>query len=232
MDTPTVQLNKTTAIPQIGLGTWKLTGEDGKAAIEAAIDTGYRHIDTAYHYNNHQAVGEAVKASAVNRDDLFITTKIWRDHLTEDKLHKQFKESLQQLNIEYVDLLLVHWPNESVPIKETLSAMQALQESGQVKAIGVSNFTQDLLAEAIETGIKPVVNQVEYHPTLVQDELKQYCDKHDITLTAYSPLGHTGRDLQLETIKEIADKKHASPATVILTWLIQQGIVAIPKAKK
>lgn len=231
MDTPIVQLNETTAIPQIGLGTWKLNGADGKAAIEAAIDTGYRHIDTAYHYNNHQAVGEAVKASAVNRDDLFITTKIWRDHLTEDKLHKQFKESLQQLNMEYVDLLLVHWPNESVPIKETLSAMQALQESGQVKAIGVSNFTQDLLAEAIETEIKPVVNQVEYHPTLVQGELKQYCDKHDITLTAYSPLGHTGRDLQLETIKEIADKKHASPATVILTWLIQQGIVAIPKAK-
>jgi diketogulonate reductase-like aldo/keto reductase len=230
MQTQRIQLNDKTAIPRIGLGTWQLTGDEGQASIEKALDIGYRHIDTAYHYHNHQAVGKAVSGSDVDREDIFITTKIWRDHLTEPKLKEQFRESLDQLEMEYVDLLLIHWPNEAVPIKETLKAMQELRQAERVMAIGVSNFTTNLLREAMETGIKPVVNQVEYHPTLVQTELKNFCDSKDITLTAYSPLGHNGRDLELEPVVEIANKKGVSPATVIIRWLIQQGIVAIPKA--
>lgn len=230
MKIPTIQLRQDVAIPQIGLGTWQLTEKEGKKAIKQALKLGYRHIDTAYYYRNHQAVGEAVSESQVDREEVFITTKIWRDHLTEDKLKKQVAESLSQLNMEYVDLLLVHWPNKSVPIENTLSAMQKLQEAGSVKAVGVSNFTTDLLQEAIKTGIKPAVNQVEYHPTLVQNNLKEFCDKQSITLTAYSPFGHDGQDLRLEPIKEIAERKDATPATVIVRWLIQQEIVAIPKA--
>lgn len=230
MTTPKIQLNEACSIPQIGLGTWQLTEKEGKEAIKQALDLGYRHLDTAYYYDNHQVVGEAVSESQVGREEMFITTKIWRDHLTEDKLKKQFAESLSQLNMEYVDLLLVHWPNESVRIENTLSAMQKLQEAGSVKAVGVSNFTVDLLQEAVKTGIKPAVNQVEYHPTLVQDSLKEFCDRQDITLTAYSPFGHDGQDLRLEPVKEIAEKKGVAPATVVVRWLIQQGIVAIPKA--
>jgi diketogulonate reductase-like aldo/keto reductase len=192
---------------------------------------GYRHIDTAYHYNNHEVVGEAIAASNVDRDEIFVTTKIWRDHLRKEDLDQQFRESLEQLGMDYVDLLLVHWPNQSVPIRETLQAMHERKQAGRVKAVGVSNFTISLLDEALATGVTPVVNQVEYHPTLVQTNLKEYCENKDITLTAYSPLGHTGRDLQLEPVQEIAKEKEVPPATVIIRWLIQQDIVAIPKAQ-
>ncbi|PSO45664.1 MAG: hypothetical protein BRC25_01455 [Parcubacteria group bacterium SW_6_46_9] len=230
-DVGTINLNNEVAIPKIGLGTWKLTGREGRQAITQAIDMGYRHIDTAYHYNNHEVVGEAVAASNVHREEIFVTTKIWRDHLQKEDLDQQFKASLEQLGMKYVDLLLVHWPNQSVPIEETLQAMQEHKQAGRVKAIGVSNFTIELLEEALDIGVVPAVNQVEYHPSLVQADLKQYCENNDITLTAYSPLGHTGRDLQLEPVQEVADRKDVPPATVIIRWLIQQGIVAIPKAQ-
>jgi 2,5-diketo-D-gluconate reductase B len=231
MKTPTFSLTDDVDIPAIGLGTWKLTGREGQQAITQAIDMGYRHIDTAYHYNNHEVVGEATAASDVDREEIFVTTKIWRDHLQKEGLDQQFRESLEQLGMDYVDLLLVHWPNQSVPITETMSAMQDHKKAGRVKAIGVSNFTIELLEETLDTGVVPAVNQVEYHPSLVQTELKQYCESKDITLTAYSPLGHTGRDLQLEPVQKIAKEKAVSPATVIIRWLIQQGVVAIPKAQ-
>jgi len=231
MQIPTVTLNDKTKIPQIGLGTWKLTGREGQQAIAQAIDMGYRHIDTAYHYNNHEVVGEAIASSNARRDEIFITTKIWHDHLQKEALDQQFKESLEQLGMDYVDLLLVHWPNQSVPTAETLQAMQDHKQAGRVEAIGVSNFTISLLDEALATGVTPVVNQVEYHPSLVQADLKEYCENKDITLTAYSPLGHTGRDLQLDPVQKIANRKDVSPATVIIRWLIQQGIVAIPRAQ-
>ena len=230
-DVGTVNLNNEVAIPKIGLGTWKLTGREGQQAITQAIDMGYRHIDTAYHYNNHEVVGEAVAASDVDREEIFVTTKIWRDHLRKEDLDQQFQASLKQLGMDYVDLLLVHWPNQSVPIGETLQAMQEHKQAGRVQAIGVSNFTISLLDEALATGVTPAVNQVEYHPSLVQADLKEYCENKDITLTAYSPLGHTGRDLQLEPVQEIAKEKEVPPATVIIRWLTQQDIVAIPKAQ-
>lgn len=232
MNQPTIQLNENTTIPQIGLGTWQLTGQEGKAAIKQALDLGYRHIDTAFHYHNHQAVGRAVEESDVDRSEFFVTTKIWRDHLTENKLNQQFEESLEQLGMDYVDLLLVHWPNQDVSIEETLTAMRALQQEGKIKALGVSNFTTDLLREALAVGVEIVVNQVEYHPTLVQQNLKEFCDDNNITLTAYSPFGHDGRDLNLEPVEEIAENKGVSAATVVVRWLIQQGIVAIPKSTK
>lgn len=232
MNQPTIKLNENTTIPQIGLGTWQLTGRDGKAAIKQALDLGYRHIDTAYHYHNHQEVGQAIAESDVGRSEVFVTTKIWRDHLTEDKLNQQFEESLEQLDMDYVDLLLVHWPNQNVPITETLNTMQVLQQEGKIKALGVSNFTIDLLREALAVGAELVINQVEYHPSLVQRNLKEFCDNNDVTLTAYSPFGHDGRDLNLGLVKQIAEDKGVSAATVVARWLIQQGIVAIPKAAK
>lgn len=230
-DQPTITLNQDVSIPQLGFGTWKVTGDDGREAIKTALDVGYRHIDTAYHYGNHEIVGEAISNASVARDDVFVTTKIWRDHLEIDDLHDQFEESLQQLDMEYVDLLLVHWPNESVDLNETLSAMQELKDEEKVRAIGVSNFTTDLLEEALDTDVEVVNNQVEFHPTLNQKRLKQFCDENDIVITAYSPLAQ-GRDLQLDLIQQIGQKHDRSPAQVILNWLMQKGMVAIPRSKK
>lgn len=225
----TKEITDNVEMPMLGLGTWQLTGDACRQSVKNALNIGYRHIDTAYHYGNHKVIGEAIKESEVDRSDIFVTTKIWRDHFTHDLLHEQFSESLDQLDMEYVDLLLAHWPNESVNIEETLGAMQELKEAGKVQAIGVSNFTINLLKDALATDMEVAVNQVEFHPSLNQKELKRFCDKEGITLTAYSPLGR-GEDLSLDPVVEIAGNHGVSEAQVIIRWLNQKGLVAIPKA--
>ncbi len=227
--TMTKEITDNVEMPMLGLGTWQLTGDACRQSVKNALNIGYRHIDTAYHYGNHKVIGEAIKESEVDRSDIFVTTKIWRDHFTHDLLHEQFSESLDQLDMEYVDLLLAHWPNESVNIEETLGAMQELKEAGKVQAIGVSNFTINLLKDALATDMEVAVNQVEFHPSLNQKELKRFCDKEGITLTAYSPLGR-GEDLSLDPVVEIAGNHGVSEAQVIIRWLNQKGLVAIPKA--
>jgi len=225
----TINLNDDTAIPQIGLGTWQLIGKEGYKMVKTALEVGYRHIDTAYYYGNHQEVGRAIADSNVDRNDIFLTTKIWRDSLRPDALQAQFQESLNQLDTDYVDLLLIHWPNQSVPVTETVSAMADLREKGQIKAFGVSNFTTDLLQDALKVDSDVAVNQVEFHPSFNQSELLGFCHDTGVTVTAYSPLGR-GQDLTLDTVQDIADDIDGSASQVIISWLNRKGIVAIPKA--
>jgi 2,5-diketo-D-gluconate reductase B len=218
-------------IPALGLGTYKLTGDQGVESIKTALKIGYRHIDTAQFYNNEEEVGRAIKESGVDRHAIFLTTKIWPENLKKDDVQKSFAESLKKLQTDYVDLLLIHWPNPQVELKETLDAMQALKDAGQVKAIGVSNFPVALMKQAVEElKFEIACNQVEYHVMLNQKPVLDYTTTHDMVMTAYSPLGQ-GQLTQNETIKKIADKYKKTPGQIALRWLIQQNhVAAIPKA--
>lgn len=219
-------------VPVIGLGTWDLRGEEGYRAVLSALSLGYRHIDTAAFYDNEREVGKAVKDSGVPRDTVFLTTKVWYTHLRFQDLIYSCEESLRKLGTDYVDLYLIHWPNEAVPLEESLSAMEKLQKEGKVRFIGVSNFDVDLLDKARNIASLPILtDQVEYHPYLSQKPLLEYCQKHRVILTAYSPLAR-GRLSQDPLLLQIAAKYRKTVSQVVLRWLIEQDmVVAIPKAK-
>lgn len=223
------RLNGQVEIPVLGLGTWKLTGEECVRAVTCALEVGYRHIDTADVYGNHEEVGQAVKISGVPRGEIFITTKIPRTDLRPDDVVKDCDRYLTELDISYIDLLLIHWPNRQIPIAETLGAMDELKKRGKIRAIGVSNFTIHHLRDVLETGVEIVINQVELHPTFNQKELHTFCISKKIVATAYSPLGR-GADINLPLVSELAQKYNVSPAQVILNWIMSRGIVAIPKS--
>lgn len=216
-------------VPALGLGTWQLEGAPCRRAVEHALDLGYRHVDTAQAYQNEEAVGEGIRNAAVDRDQLFLTTKVQYDSLQPDAVRRTTEASLRKLQVEYVDLLLIHWPSEDVPLARTLAAFRALQEEGKTRHIGVSNFTPSLLQEALEHA--PIFcNQVEYHPFLGQETLLEMARAHDFMLTAYSPLAR-GQVLQNHTLREIGEAHGKSPVQVTLRWLIQQAqVAAIPKA--
>jgi diketogulonate reductase-like aldo/keto reductase len=224
-----VKLNQQTEIPILGLGTWTLTGPTAVRAAKQALETGYRHLDTAQIYNNQPEVGQALIASGLAREEVFITSKVWHSNLHHDQVIKSAHQILNQLQTDYLDLLLIHWPNKKVPIKETLQAMEELKQEGLIKAIGVSNFTISHLKKSLSTGIKIAVNQVEFHPSFNQQELKDFCDQNEIILTAYSPLGQ-GRDLDLDVIQDLAAKHDKTEAQIILNWLMSKEIVAIPRS--
>ncbi len=216
-------------IPIIGFGTWEITGQTCTEAVEAALKMGYRHIDTADAYGNHKEVGKGIKKSGVPREKIFLTSKVWYDKLHHDEVISSAERFLKELQTDYLDLLLIHWPNPAVPIKETLSAMQELQKQKKVRTIGVSNFTIPFLKEALATKI-PLMNlQVEFHPSFYQKELKKFCDKNELVLTAYSPIGH-GHDLKIPLIQDLAKKYEKTPSQIILSWLIQKNIVVIPRS--
>ncbi len=216
-------------MPALGLGTWPLKGNECREAVSDALRIGYRHVDTARMYANEQEVGHGIKDSPVAREEIFLTTKLWHTELTKAKVPVALQDSLRSLNTDYVDLLLVHWPNSRVPIGETLDAMQQLQEQGNVRQIGVSNFPPDLLKEAL--AYAPVFcNQVEYHPFLSQAALLEVCRQNNVLLTAYSPIAH-GAVLQDPVLKAIGEKYGKSPVQVTLRWLTgHRGVAAIPKA--
>lgn len=218
-------------IPVLGLGTWSLRGSQAQKMVRLALEIGYRHIDTAQMYANEREVGQGIRASGILREDIFLTTKISRENLAPASLLSTFGNSLAQLDSEYVDLLLIHWPNRSIPLADTLGAMNQLREEGKVRHLGVSNFTADLLDEALEVSEVPLVtNQVEYHPFLDQSELLQRVREADMTLTAYSPLAK-GRAANNSALTEIGKRHGKSAAQVALRWLIQQdGVVTIPKS--
>ncbi len=228
MDTPAVKLTSGYWIPALGLGTWHLRGEECVTAMRTALGMGYKHIDTADMYGNQAEIGRAM--AGYDRSDIFVTSKVWRDDLHYDDVVRVGEAILRDLQTDYLDLLLIHWPNRSVPLRETFGALEQLVEQGRVRSVGVSNFDVALLKAAIQATDLPLTNnQVEFHPLLRQQELLAFCKQHDITLTAYCPLGR-GAVLSNEVIVNLAGEYGKSPAQVSLRWLIQQGTIVIPKA--
>lgn len=217
-------------MPIIGLGVYK--AEDGgqvKDAILAAIDAGYRHIDTASFYGNEKGVGEAIRASDVSRDSLFITTKVWNDDLGYEETLKAFEISMDNLGLDYLDLYLIHWPIEG-RYTEAWKAMEKLYADGRVKAIGVSNFHRQHLEEVFSMcRIKPMVNQLEYHPHLAQKEMHEFCKMHGIQLEAWAPLKRGGL-FEEPIIQALVEKHGKTPAQIILRWDIQNRVSTIPKS--
>lgn len=234
MNIPVVTLNDGNTIPQLGLGVWQAKdGEEVKQAVLAAINTGYRLIDTAAIYGNEQGVGEAIRESGVAREDLFITTKLWNGDQGYDAAHKAFETSLEKLGLEYIDLYLIHWPvPEYGRYVETWKALEEIKASGRVKSIGVCNFNIDHLEKLLnESDVAPAVNQIELHPRLQQRELRDFCEAKGIHIESWSPIGGTGGDLLSDpTIKIIADKHSRSTAQVVIRWHIQLGLIVIPKS--
>lgn len=218
-------------IPAIGFGTWQLKGDTCRRRVEDALEFGYRHLDTAVLYDNEQEVGEGLRASGVRRDDVWVTTKVWRDALRADDLRRSIEGSLQRLGLDRVDLLLIHWPNAEIPLRETIPALCRVQREGLTRAIGVSNFNVALLEEAVALADEPIVtNQVEYHPFLSQQKVLAACRRHGVSLTAYSPLAQ-GKIATDPMITSMASEKGVTPGQLTLRWLIQQeGVIAIPRS--
>ncbi|AMA73241.1 MULTISPECIES: aldo/keto reductase [Aneurinibacillus] len=218
-------------MPWLGLGVWKMSeGGEVEQAVKAAVRAGYRSIDTAAVYGNEAGVGKAIKECGVPREQLFITTKVWNKDQGYDSTLKAFEESRNKLGLEYVDLYLIHWPGTS-KFKETWKALEKLYKDGLVRAIGVSNFKVHHLEELMaDCEVVPMVNQVEFHPLLTQQELRHFCKEHRIQLEAWSPLmqGH----LDLPVLTELAGKYGKTPAQIVLRWDLQHGVVTIPKSTK
>ncbi|MFB6245303.1 MAG: aldo/keto reductase [Candidatus Nanohaloarchaea archaeon] len=220
-----------TDVPALGLGTWQSKGGECEKAVRKALNLGYRHVDTAQVYGNEKEVGRGIEASEVDREEIFLTTKVWRDSLDPEKLKQSVEESLEMLQTEYVDLLLIHWPFPDLDLEGALREMEDLVDEGKTRRIGVSNFTAGQLDRAREISDATIfTNQVEYHPFLDQSRLLERCRETDTVLTAYSPLAR-GEVLGNDTLKEIGERHGKSPAQVALRWHLQQDMVAaIPKA--
>ncbi|WP_226038251.1 aldo/keto reductase [Aquibacillus saliphilus] len=226
----TRKLHNGVEIPAVGLGVFKM--EDGTSvyeAVKSALDIGYRHIDTASFYENEEGVGKAIRDSGVPREEIFITTKVWNDEQGYEEALVAFQRSLDRLQLDYVDLYLVHWP---VPgkYKDTWRALEKLYREGKARAIGVSNFLPHHLEDLLTSvEIKPMANQIELHPQLTQVETRKYCEKHNIVVEAWSPLGKA-RYLDEPVLMELATKYKKTPAQIIIRWDYQSGIVTIPKS--
>ena len=209
-------LNNGYPMPSVGLGVYKISDEDMTKVVNAAIDAGYRAFDTAYFYDNEASLGRALKDNGVDREDLFITTKLWNDYQG-----------------YYLDLFLIHWPCEADGLfLETYKAMEELYEQGKVKAIGVCNFNVHHLEKLMaQSSIKPMVNQIEVHPYFNQQELQEFCDRHDIKVTAWMPLMRNRGLLDNPVIVKIAEKYHKTPAQVVLRWHLAHNRIIIPKSQ-
>jgi len=270
---PTARLNNGYEMPVVGLGTYALRGDEGEKVMKDAIDVGYRHIDTAYLYGNEKEVGNAVRAKinegVIKREDIFITTKIWDTFHAPDQVEKAFQKSFDNLNLDYIDLFLMHSPrsvqqvnkdgsaNPPIDVEDvnlfpagpgldakidyvdTWKAMEKLLKTDRVRNIGISNFNAEQVERLYSAAeVKPVTNQVEFHPNLNQRKLVKFCSDRNITVTAYSPLGGQSPDadkplaIRDPSVKEIADKYNKSPAQVILRYLIQRKAIVIPKTTK
>ncbi|MDT2658824.1 aldo/keto reductase [Enterococcus hulanensis] len=216
-------------MPRLGLGVWRVEESDATDSVKWAIENGYRLIDTAAVYKNEKGVGEGIRQSGIKREDLFVTTKLWNADQGYDSAHQAFNESLERLGLDYVDLYLIHWPVEG-KFNDSWRAMEEIYESGRAKAIGVSNFHQHHIEELMTTAkIKPMVDQIELHPTLTQVELRDYLAGEGIAVEAWSPLGQ-GKILQNPTLVEIGEKHNKTAAQVIIRWHLQSDIIVIPKS--
>lgn len=230
----TTTLHNGVQMPWLGLGVFKVKeGEEAVSSVKSAIEQGYRSIDTAAIYGNEEGVGQAIKESGVPREKLFITTKVWNANQGYETTVAAFEESMRKLGLHYLDLYLIHWPVPAkAKYKETWKALEYLYKAGKIRAIGVSNFQvshlEDLMADC---EVVPMVNQVEYHPRLTQNELHEFCKNNKIQLEAWSPLMQ-GELLEEPTLAEIGKKYGKSVAQVILRWDIQNEVVTIPKSVK
>ena len=218
-------------MPGFGLGTWQNEDPDACAeSVRTALEDGYRHVDTAQIYGNEAAVGRGIAAAAVDREDVFLATKVWIDSLGHDDVLESTEESLERLGTEYVDLLYVHWPAGEYDPEATLSAFEKLRESGTIDRIGVSNFEPSHVETAQSVVDAPIfANQVEMHPLLPQRELRAFCADAGVELVAYSPLAR-GDVFDVDVLSEIADDRGVSEAQVSLAWLRAKGVTPIPKA--
>jgi diketogulonate reductase-like aldo/keto reductase len=230
-------LNDGTKIPIVGFGTYKCTEQEGIESVRSAISNGYSLIDTAAIYGNEEAVGKGIKASGVSREDLYLTTKLWRESLGYESAKKEFEKSLKRLDVDYIDLYLIHWPanaknydNWQKANADSWRAMEELQAEGKIKSIGVSNFFQEHLEALFKTATMiPSVNQIEFHPGYWQQELVAYCKKQNIAVESWSPLAR-GKILGNEVLEAIAKKHNKSVSQVCLRWIIQHDVIVIPKS--
>jgi diketogulonate reductase-like aldo/keto reductase len=219
-------------IPLIGLGTWDLRGKICAKMVEEALKLGYRHIDTAAMYGNEEAVGEGLRASGVPRDEVFITTKVWSSDLRAPDFERSARDSLKKLKLPSVDLLLIHWPNPSIPLKETMGALCKMKKEGVARHIGVSNFTVALIEEAVGLATEPLVNnQIECHPYLDQSKPIAASRKRGLSVTAYSPIAR-GR-VKGDTVLARIGKAHGKTAAqVCLRYLVQHNVIVIPRTSR
>ena len=229
---PQITLNDGHTFAEVGLGTYNLKGEEGVAAIGAALDSGYRILDTAVNYKNEREVGEAVRASAVPRDEIIVTSKIPGRHHGYDEAIASTRESLNTLGLERIDLHLIHWPNPSVgKYVDTYRALVALREEGLVRSVGVSNFTEAMLTEIIDaTGVVPAVNQVELHPYFPQAQLRTFHAEHGIRTESWSPLARRGELFAEPVIGELAEKYGVTATQLVVRWHVEIGATPIPKS--
>ena len=219
-------------IPAIGLGTWTLTGEAVTRLVAGAIRAGYRHIDTAAMYDNEEAVGAGLRASGVSRDEIFLTTKVWPSDIANGDLQRSVEASLKRLQVDRVDLALIHWPSATIPLADSIGALNEVKDRGLARHIGVSNFTVALLDEAVALSRHPLAcNQIEYHPFLNQDRVLAACRRHGMAVVSYCPLAR-GAELFPEPAVTAAVERHGrTPAQIVLRWQVQQeGVVAIPRS--
>lgn len=220
-------------VPTPGLGTWQLTGPQCREGVAHALDLGYRHIDTAQVYGNEEQVGQGLNDRRVDREDLFLTTKIWRSNVAPDDMRTSTEESLRKLDTDYLDLLLIHWPVEHVPLETQLDTLVELCREGKTRRVGVSNFLPEQIDRTVEflpDDVPFFAHQAEYHPFLDQSPLLERAREHDHLFTAYSPLAR-GRATENNTLQEIGTHHGKSAAQVALRWLLQQErVVPIPKA--
>jgi 2,5-diketo-D-gluconate reductase B len=218
-------------MPMLGLGTWKNSDPETCAeSVATALEMGYRHIDTAQAYGNEAAVGAGIERSDVDREEVFLATKVWIDNLSREDVLATTEASLERLGVDRVDLLYVHWPARTYEPRETLGALNELYDDGRIDAIGVSNFEADQVAAAVEVSDAPIAaNQVEIHPLFRQADLRAACEDLGVDLVAYSPLAR-GDVFEVPELQSIAEAHDASPAQVSLAWLREAGVTAIPKA--
>lgn len=233
-----ITLNDGNQIPSIGFGTYKAAEQEGIESVKLALQKGYRLIDTAAKYENESSVGQGIKESAVPREEIFLTTKVWRETLGYDNTKKALEESLRKLDVTYIDLYLIHWPANKKNFgddwktvnSETWRAMEELQSEGKIRSIGVSNFWPEHLDPLLQTAkVVPAINQIEFHPGYWQPEVTSYCRDKGIVLEAWSPLAR-GKVFENELLKSIAEKHHKSISQVCLRWCLQHGVIPIPKS--
>ncbi|MEZ2459062.1 aldo/keto reductase [Salinicoccus roseus] len=235
--TSTFKLSNGCEIPKVGFGTWQTPdGETAVNAVTQALVSGYRHIDTAAAYKNEGSVGQAIKESGIAREDIFITSKLWNEDRGYENTKQAFENTLKELGTDYLDLYLIHWPANEKQFDDwkeinldTWKAMTELYKEGKIKAIGVSNFMTNHLEALLDAEVKPMVNQIEYHPGYTQDAVVDLCRKHDILVEAWSPIG-SGRLLENEDLTKIADKYEKSVAQLCIRYVLQNDVLPLPKS--